>query len=320
MKKHSGKTSGSDVRKKPQKTKKTVEKDPLRRKQLRKAMWHAIRRALMALGGALVYAVGLGLFLEPNHLSAGGVAGIALLLSQVLPIGTGVLILVLNVPILLLGMWKFGMRFMGMTVAALVLSSPLIDLLAARGGFTQDPMLASLAGGALMGVGMGVLFRSGASSGGTDIISKLLHLRFPYIKTSVIFLTLDAIILVFTAAVFRDIDVALYAAVGILVSTYLMNIVLYGSDEARMLYIVTAFPDEVAALLLKQLGLGGTFLQGYGAYTGDNKRVLLCVMHPKQLPAARELVATYDHNAFMIVAGASSVYGEGFKPHDAEDF
>ncbi len=284
-----------------------------------KALRRGIFNFLIALLGALLYAVGVGCFLDPNHLSAGGVAGIAQILSQFVPIGTGTLIFALNVPILLLGLWKFGVRFCGMTALMLAVSSPLLDLFASYGGLTQEPLLAALAGGALMGTGMGLLFRGGASSGGIDIVTKLLHLRFPHIKTGVLFLLLDASILLATAAVFRNIDVGLYAAVGILVSTYLMNMVLYGTDEARMVYIVSERPEEVADLLLQKQGLGGTFLQGFGAYTGREKRVLLCVMRPKQLPAARELVATCDAGAFMIVAGASSVFGEGFKSYSEEE-
>lgn len=276
------------------------------------------KRLLMALAGALIYAVGLGFFLEPNRLSAGGIAGIALLVSQVTPVGTGILILILNIPVLLLGMWKFGVRFMSMTVGVLVVSSPLIDLFASWGALTEVPLLAALAGGALMGAGMGVLYRAGASSGGMDVIAKLIHLRFPYFKTGAIFLVLDSLVVTATALVFRDVDLALYAAVGILVSTYLLNIVLYGSDEARMVYIISDKPDELADMILKR-DRGVTILQGYGAYSGNEKKVLLCVLRPKELPFARELVASCDPNAFMIVAGASAVFGEGFKPYGAED-
>lgn len=284
----------------------------------KKAWKHAVVRLLMALAGALIYAVGLGFFLEPNRLSAGGIAGIALLISQVVPIGTGILILVLNIPILLLGMWKFGARFMGMTVGVLVLSSPLIDLFASWGALTEQPLLAALAGGALMGTGMGVLYRAGASSGGMDIVTKLLHIRFPHVKTGGIYLALDSMIVAATGFVFRDIDLALYATVGILVSTYLLNIVLYGSDEARMVYIISDKPEVIAERILKA-DRGVTYLRGSGAYSGNEKKVLLCVLRPKELPFARELVAACDPNAFMIVAGASAVFGEGFKPYGAED-
>jgi uncharacterized membrane-anchored protein YitT (DUF2179 family) len=166
---------------------------------------------------------------------------------------------------------------------------------------------------------MGMLFRAGASSGGLDIITKVVRLRFPHLKTGAIFFVLDAIIIGASALVFGGLDVALYATVGILVSTFVMNYVLYGSDEARMVYIISNEPEKVAELLVLDLNLGGTFLNGYGAYTGKEKKVLMCVMRPKQLPAARELAASVDPGSFLIVAGVSAVFGEGFKAHNAEE-
>lgn len=285
----------------------------------KRAFKHAIYKFLMTTFGAVLYAAGIGLFLDPMYLSAGGVAGISQILSEFLPISTGTLILVLNVPILLLGMWKFGVKFLGLTAYTIVLSSPLIDLFSSFGGLTKEPLLAALAGGALLGAGMGFLFRSGSSSGGVDIITKVLRLRFPHIKTGVIFFALDAVIIGASAFVFGKLDLGLYATVGILVSTFVMNYLLYGSDEARMVYIISNEPQAVADELLQKLNLGGTFLSGFGAYTGKEKRVLMCVMRPKQLPAAREVVASIDPSAFLIVAGVSAVFGEGFKSHNAEE-
>ncbi len=285
----------------------------------KRAFKHALYKFLMTTLGAIVYAAGVGLFLDPLNLSAGGVAGIAQIASEFLPITTGTLIIAFNIPIMLLGMWKFGFKFFGLTAYTIVLSSPLIDLFNSFGGLTQEPVLAALAGGALLGLGMGILFRAGSSSGGVDVITKVLRLRFPHIKTGVIFLVLDTLIIGASAIVFGALDLALYATMGIVTSTFLMNYVLYGSDEARMVYIVSNEPQAVADELLQKLNLGGTFLSGYGAYTGKEKRVLMCVMRPKQLPAAREVVASIDPGAFLIVAGVSAVFGEGFKAHNSED-
>ncbi len=268
--------------------------------------------------GSVLYAASIGFFLDPNHLSAGGVAGVGQIVSEFVPIGTGILVLLLNVPILFLGLWKFGFRFFALTGLTLLISSPLIDVFAMH-PLTEDRVLAAIGGGALLGVGMGVLFRAGASSGGLDIITKVIRLGVPHLKTGVIFFALDAVIIGASAIVFGGLDVALYATVGILISTFVMNYVLYGSDEARMVYIISNEPQKTADLLLEKLDLGGTFLNGYGAYTGKEKKVLMCVMRPKQLPAARELAASVDPSAFLIVAGVSAVFGEGFKAHNAEE-
>lgn len=284
----------------------------------KRAVRYGLKKLFMTTVGAVLYAVSIGLFLDPNHLSAGGVTGIAQIVSEYLPIGTGTLSLLMNIPIMFLGMWKFGWRFFALTGYALVLSAPLIDVFVAH-PLTNDPVLAALAGGALLGVGMGILFRAGSSSGGVDIITKVIRLRFPHVKTGVIFFILDAIIIGASALVFGNLDIGLYATIGILITTFVMNYVLYGSDEARMVYIISNEPQKIANLLLAELNLGGTFLNGYGAYTGKEKKVLMCVMRPKQLPAAREVAASVDPGAFLIVAGVSAVFGEGFKAHNAEE-
>ena len=284
----------------------------------KRAVRYGLKKLFMTTVGAVLYAVSIGLFLDPNHLSAGGVTGIAQILSEYLPLGTGTLSLLMNIPIMFLGMWKFGWRFFALTGYALVLSAPLIDVFVAH-PLTNDPVLAALAGGALLGVGMGILFRAGSSSGGVDIITKVIRLRFPHVKTGVIFFILDAIIIGASALVFGNLDIGLYATIGILITTFVMNYVLYGSDEARMVYIISNEPQKIANLLLEQLNMGGTFLNGYGAYTGKEKKVLMCVMRPKQLPAAREVAASVDPGAFLIVAGVSAVFGEGFKAHNAEE-
>lgn len=280
-----------------------------------------VKKVLLTLAGALIYAAGLGMFLDPNKLSAGGVAGIALLIDHLLPgVGVGILILILNIPILLFGMWKFGKRFMVLTVLALAVSSPLADVLQkylAPG--LDDMLLNALVGGALLGVGMGLLFRAGASSGGMDIVTKYLHKKKPHMKMGILHLLLDCVILTLTLLVFRQLDIVLYAALGLFVSSYVMNVVLYGTDEARMVYIVSDRPRELADELLRHQNLGVTFLKGQGAYTGADKTVLLCVLRPKQLPPAREFVAGCDPKAFMIVTGASAVFGVGFKDYHAEN-
>lgn len=277
-----------------------------------------VTKLFLVLVGSVLYAGSIGLFLDPNNLSAGGVAGVGQILSEYLPIGTGILVLLMNLPILFLGLWKFGVRFFVLTGITLLLSSPLIDLFCMY-PLTADPVLAAVGGGALLGASMGILFRAGSSSGGLDIMTKVVRLWFPHIKTGVIFFVLDAIIIGASALVFGGLDVGLYATVGILISTFVMNYVLYGSDEARMVYIISNQPEKTAQLLMEGLDLGGTFLDGYGAYTGKEKKVLMCVMRPKQLPAARELAASVDPDAFLIVSGVSAVFGEGFKAHNAEE-
>lgn len=277
-------------------------------------------KMLMTFFGATVYALGLGLFLTPHTLSAGGVAGIALLLNHFVPyIGTGIFILILNIPLLIFGIWKFGVKFIGATAFVLAYSSPLIDLMEKWPLGVDDLLLNALLGGALLGAGMGILFRAGASSGGIDIVTKFLHKKFPHLKMGIIHLAIDGVVLTLTLAVFREINLVLYAVVGLFVESYVMNTVLYGTDGARLVYIISDKPEQLAEELLRHQHLGLTYLQGVGAFTGKEKKVLMCVLRPKQLPKCREFVASCDPKAFMIISGASAVFGVGFKRYDAEE-
>ena len=320
----------NEVKKTKQKPGRTAEEKAARkqaRKQARKdrtqerkdKLVKFFRKFGLVLFGATVYAAGLGIFLDPHNLSAGGVAGIAMLLNHYFPVlGTGIFILILNIPILIFGMWRFGPKFIGFTAFVLAYSSPLIDLFAGLNLGVDDLLLNALLGGALLGAGMGFLFRAGASSGGVDILTKALHKRFPHMKMGIIHFGLDSVVLTATLIVFRQIDIVLYAVVGLVVSSYMMNMTLYGTDGARLVFIVSDKPEELSEELMRHQHLGLTYLQGYGAFTGKEKRVIMCVLRPKQLPKAREFVAQCDPHAFMIISGASAVFGVGFKQYTDE--
>ena len=158
---------------------------------------------------SLLYSIAVSLFLDPNALAPGGVTGIAIILNRITGLETGTLVLCINIPIIAVGTWKFGLRFILSTMYCTALTSGLINLLAPFGAATTDPFLAAVAGGALMAVGIGLVFKAGATTGGTDIIIKLLRLRFPYLKTGVLFLITDALIVAASAFVFKNVDVAL---------------------------------------------------------------------------------------------------------------
>lgn len=307
------------VEKKNKKPARTAEEKAMKKADRKTRLQKFFRKFGLVLFGATVYAAGLGMFLDPHNLSAGGVAGIAMLLNHFFPvIGTGIFILILNIPILIYGTWRFGAKFMGFTAFVLAYSSPLIDLFAGLHLGVDDLLLNALLGGALLGSGMGFLFRAGASSGGVDILTKSLHKRFPHMKMGIIHFGLDLVVLTVTLIVFRQIDIVLYAVVGLVASSYMMNTTLYGTDGARLVYIVSDKPEELSEELMRHQHLGLTYLQGFGAYTGKEKRVIMCVLRPKQLPKAREFVAQCDPHAFMIISGASAVFGVGFKPYDDE--
>lgn len=264
------------------------------------------------------YAVGVSLFTDPNNMAPGGVTGISIILSRLLPLPTGTLILLLNVPILLFAVWKFGIRFTLSTIYAIALISLFTNVLSAYGAATDDILLAALVGGSITAVSIGVIFRAGGTTGGMDIVVKALRLHFPHLKTGKIFFIADALVVTLSGIVFRDLNAALYAALSAICASLVMDIVLYGRDEAKMQYIISAHAEQIARRLLSDLDIGVTYINGQGAYSGDNKKVILCVVKKPVSPRVEEIVRQEDPDAFMIITSATEVFGEGYKSYFSE--
>lgn len=263
--------------------------------------------------GAFLYSVSVSFFLDPNSLAPGGVTGIAIILNHITGLETGTWLLVINIPILALGTWKFGLRFILSTMYCTALTSVFVNLLAPFGAVTTDPFLAALAGGALMAVGLGLVLKSGATTGGTDIIIKLIRLRYAHLKTGRLFLITDAVIVTLSAFVFQNIDVALYAGVVVFINSVLLDVVLYGRDGAKLIFIISDRPEAITGRILSDLDIGVTYINGSGAYSGKAKNVIMCVMKKQLSPKAEEIVREEDPGAFMIVTSATEIFGEGYK-------
>lgn len=271
--------------------------------------------------GSLIFAAGVSLFLDPNDLAPGGVSGIAIIISHFWqPVNVGIIIIILNIPIMIIGVIKFGFRFLLSSIYAVAVSSAAMEILSRTvGAVTDDRLLAAVAGGALQAIGIGLVFRAGATTGGTDIIVRVLRLKFRYLKTGTLFMFIDGVIITVSGIVFKDLNVALYAALALTVYMAVFNAVLYGGDGARLVYIISPAKEKIAERILNELDAGATVLEGKGAYTGQKKEVLMVVLRMRSLPEARDIVREEDKGAFMIVSRATSVFGEGFKSHDEED-
>lgn len=280
-----------------------------------------IKNFLIVTLGSIMYAAGVSLFLAPNDLASGGVSGIAIIIGSVIDIlPTGTWVVILNIPIMIAGVWKLGGKILLPTFYALGVSALAMNLLEQFvPPLTENPLLACAGGGVLASAGIGLVFRGGATTAGTDIIVKLLRLKFRHIPTGTIFLFTDGAICLASGFVFGDIDKALYAGIAVFIQMYVLNLVLYGSDEARMVYIISERDDVIAQRLLNELDAGATYLNGSGAYTGRDKKVLMCALRMRMLPQAREIIRQEDEDAFVIVTKATNVFGEGFKSHAEDD-
>ncbi|MDE5666650.1 MAG: YitT family protein [Clostridia bacterium] len=279
--------------------------------------------------GCIIYALGVALLLDQHKIAPGGVTGIAIIINEILPIETditGILIIAINVPLFILGAIFFGKKFTIYTVYATVVSSLFIqlwDLVITDLSLlnTNGLLIPALIGGAMFGIGLGLIFRMDSSTGGTDIIVKILRKKFRYVKTGVISLIIDIVIMGAAFAVFQDFELACYTLIAIVVFTIFFDLVLYGGNSARLVYVITTneFSVAICDRILKELDIGATYVDGEGAYTGEQRRIIMCAVKNFLYPKIRDIVKDVDPHAFMIVSSAKEIYGEGYKDHFDEE-
>lgn len=267
---------------------------------------------------SVLYACGIALFLDPNHLAPGGVTGIAIILNTVIDIGTGTWVFLINIPILLIGWKKFGGKFMISTVYSIGVTAVATNLLERVPVLTTDPLAAALAGGSLIALAIGTVMKLNATTGGMDVIVKILRRKYPHLRTGRIYLMMDSAVAVLAILIFGNIESGIYAGITALITSHILNLVLYGTDEASMFLIVTDYSKEVADRLMKEINVGVTYLKGKGAFKEREKDIILCITRKAQAPKLENVVKEVDKEAFLIVTSASEIYGEGYKSYDAE--
>jgi uncharacterized membrane-anchored protein YitT (DUF2179 family) len=265
--------------------------------------------------GSAMVAAGLVLFTIPNDIAPGGVSGLATALAFLGPVSVGVWTLLLNIPLIILAWWKLGFHPLAKTIITTFLLSGFIELfLRILPPYSNNVLLASVLGGVLCGIGMGVIFVRGATTGGTDLISLLLNRVFPNLSVGSLLLIVDATVVVFAVLVFRNIEVALYSIVTIFVTTRTIDAIMQGVDHAKVIYIVTERSEDILSLLAEELGRGVTVLQGRGGYTRRDKHVLMLVVRRSSFTQTLKSIKQIDKQAFIFVTDATEVHGEGFKP------
>ncbi len=264
--------------------------------------------------GSVLFSLAFSAFFEVNQVGMAGMTGLGQVINVFLPqISVGVIVFVLNVPIFLVGWKLLGFHLLASSLFSMFVTSAAMDIFTRLGGFSaMDPMLASLCGGALMGLGLGMVFSQGATTGGTDIIGRLLKLKFPWLPLGKLVLAPDLAALVLVAIAFGRLEAALYGAVAMFVSSQVTDTVLYGLDSSKVAYIISDSWQEIARTLMDRQGRGVTILQGEGGYTGDEKRVLLVAFKQREIVDIKRQVHELDEGAFLIVCDARDVLGEGF--------
>lgn len=278
----------------------------------------AMKKYFIITFASLLFGIGISLFIDPNNLAPGGASGLSIILSRLVPVSAGTLFLVLNIPIMILGMWKFGVKFIISTLYATFMVSAFTNLFASVSPFTNDPFMGAVFGGVLVAVGIGLVLRVGATTGGTDIVVKCLKLKKPYLKTGTIFLLIDGVIVCIGGVVFQNMESVLYSIISAAVTSKVLDLVLYGNDEAKMIYIISNSPQAITERILKELDVGVTYLTGTGAYKKEEKQVIFCVVRKQLAYKVEEIVKQEDSTAFMIISNATEIYGEGYKSYFGE--
>lgn len=298
----------------------------------KKAVYIALlKKYALILFGSCIYSLGIALFLDPFNLAAGGVTGLAIILRHFFKdyapyLSTGIIIIIFNIPLFILGAIYFGKYFLISTGISTTISSLLISLwsivLKPFIPLTDNILLASIFGGALYGLGFGIIFKTGSTTGGTDIIIKILRKRFRHVRTGMISICVDFAVVSLSAVVFRgNVDLVCYTILSILVFSNMLDWVLYGGSPARLAYVITT-EDKAKPIcdkILTELDITATLVDGKGAYSGNDRSVIMCAIKNYLFPKLNDVVREIDPHAFTIVTSALEIYGEGYKNRSDEE-
>lgn len=271
---------------------------------------------LFYLLGSVIYAVAVDVFTVPNRLVPGGVTGLSALVHYLwpaFPVGAGILLI--NLPLLALALWKLGRPFTLRTAAVTVLSSVIIDTLQPLlPPYTGNPLLAALFGGVLTGAGLAMIYLRGATTGGSEIVARLMEKRWPHLSMGRLLLAVDGLIVALSAVILKEIEPAMYAVVLLFATSVVLDEVVDGVHRTRTVLIVTRRAADISRDILQVVERGVTHLPATGGYTGEPQTVLMCAVRPSEVYALQRLVEERDATAFIIVLNSERVVGNGFQP------
>jgi uncharacterized membrane-anchored protein YitT (DUF2179 family) len=278
-----------------------------------------IKDYLLISAGAFLFAVGISLFAEPFHIAPGGVSGISIIINYLLKLPVGRTIILINIPLFIAGFLKLGRSFVVSSLYAMLLSSVLVDLLAQVQPFVEEPLLAALYGGLFIGAGMGLIFIHGSSTGGSDIIVRLLRLRFKGLKLGRIMFLTDLCVIALAALVFHDLNRSLYAIITVYVNSIVVDGIIYGLEFSKVAYIISQKSEQIAGRIQVELERGVTFFFGEGGYSKQPAKIIMCALKQQQIVKFYGIVHEEDPEAFVIVTNAHEVVGYGFKTPGARE-
>ncbi len=263
--------------------------------------------------GALIMAIGIALFLLPNQLSSGGVAGIATITYYLLNIPMGMMILIINIPLFILAIFKIGKYFFVKTLVGTASLSFFIDILDKLEPLTNDRFLACVYGGIILGIGTAILLKSNSSTGGSDLVSYLAKKYKPTLQSGNIIVIIDIIIVTLNMIFFREIEIGLYSAIAIYLMGKVIDILFEGIDFTKLIIIISDKSEEIYSGIKEKIERGTTGLYGKGMYTDKEKLVLMCVAPRREVSRIKIISRRIDPHSFIIITNSREVVGQGFK-------
>lgn len=288
----------------------------------RSGLRSVLRSIFMIAVGSALFSLGFDLFLEPAGINCGGVSGIAMLViyaAQPKFLTVGILSAIINLPLFFFGYRKIGKLFFFGSLLGMVVTSVCFDLFLLLPVPQTEPIMAAIFGGVTIGAGLGIVFLAGASTGGVDIVARLLKLKFRNFPIGKILLCMDLCTAVATGIVYKQFNNTLYSVVTQVISSTILDKVVYGMDYSKVALIISDRYEEIARAIDTQLDRGVTLLRGQGYYTRNDKFVILSAVKRKQLAQLKDLVMAIDPSAFIILQDAHQVLGDGFKRYDRNE-
>lgn len=278
---------------------------------------------LMCVVGSFMYSAAVSLFVTPLKFAAGGVTGLGILVNYAVPfISTGMFVFAANIPLFILAWKKFGFRFIARTVFATALVSVFIDLISYFGErynwffHGEEKLVGAIFGGIIAGAGLGIVFLGGATTGGLDILARLLRLKFPHLSVGRLILICDFVVVLLSGIVYKSVESVLYSIIIVFLSSIAVDYIVAGKSHSKLLFIMTDYYEQVTKDIIAICGRGVSVIPAQGGYTGQDKKLLMCVVRVHEVSKVRNVVAAYDSKPFIIITDSSEVLGQGFKSHN----
>ncbi len=265
-------------------------------------------------GGCIIYSAAISVFLKDNNIAQGGVTGFSMLVNSLFPfLPIGIVSLVLNIPLFIAALRKIGGKFIIKSFLVTVFLSVSIDGLSFLPSYKGDKMLSVIFCGVLSGLSMALILMRNLTSGGTDILAKLIKLKKPHLSMGRLILISDFLVVILSGIVYKNAESAMYSLILIFVSSYVIDKILFGLTDSRTLMIITSSWQKISLVIMNELGRGVSIINVNGGYTGKERKMLFCALKRNEVNLASKIITEFDENAFTVVLPSSEIIGEGFK-------